>query len=97
MVETVVEAVPGIRWARVDYALAHIDIRGRGPIDEAELVAAVAGTGCTLRAMGEDENPEADHSTGDDDEPVAEPDRSPDENGDAPDQDGDSSGRDAGG
>ena len=34
MVEAVVEAVPGVRWARVDYALAHIDIRGRGPIDD---------------------------------------------------------------
>ncbi len=82
MVETVVEALPGIRWARVDYALAHIDIRGRGPIDEAELVAAVAGTGCTLRAMGEEDHPEPDHSASDDhDEPVAEPDRSPDEHG----------------
>jgi monofunctional biosynthetic peptidoglycan transglycosylase len=96
MVETVVEAIAGIRWARVDYALAHIDIRGSGPIDEAELVAAVAGTGCTLRAMGEDDHSEHDdHSTVDDrDEPVAEPDRSPDEQGNAPDQDGDVDGDD---
>ncbi len=80
MVEAVVEAIPGIRWARVDYALAHIDIRGRGPVDEAELVAAVAGTGCTLHAMGEDDDvPEpATHPEPDDqDETVAEPDRSP--------------------
>jgi len=56
MVEAVVEALPGVLWARVDYALAHIDIRGAGDVDEDELVAAVAGTGCSLRAMGDDEH-----------------------------------------
>jgi monofunctional biosynthetic peptidoglycan transglycosylase len=62
MVESVVEALPGIRWARVDYALAHIDIRGRGDIDEDELVAAVAGTGCSLHAMEEDDDGHDDHA-----------------------------------
>ena len=57
MVEAVVEAVPGIRWARVDYALGHIDIRGRGEVDEDRLVSAVARTGCTLHAMEESEDP----------------------------------------
>jgi monofunctional biosynthetic peptidoglycan transglycosylase len=55
MVEAVVEALPGIRWARVDYALAHMDIRGRGEVDEDHLVAAVAKTGCTLHAMEDDD------------------------------------------
>jgi monofunctional biosynthetic peptidoglycan transglycosylase len=76
MVEAVVEAVPGIRWARVDYALAHIDIRGRGPVDEDELVAAVAGSGCSLRAMGDDDHSQADEHAahdGDDDAPAEEP------------------------
>src|SRR5882757_7565858 len=79
MVEAVVEAIPGIRWARVDYALAHIDIRGRGEIDEGELVAAVAGSGCTLHAMGDDDHPEPrEHmAAADRDEPVAEDDRAP--------------------
>ena len=98
MVEAVVEALPGIRWARVDYALAHIDIRGSGDLDEADLVAAVAGTGCTLRAMGESDHPAHDGNGRDDrDEPVAdrepshappvrEPDDAPNDEG-APDGD----------
>src|SRR6185503_6941235 len=71
MVEAVVEALPGIRWARVDYALAHIDIRGRGQVDEDQLVAAVAGTGCTLSAMGDDEDeghPQVEHRADADDD-----------------------------
>ena len=68
MVEAVVEAVPGIRWARVDYALAHIDIRGRGHVDEDQLVAAVAGTGCTLSVMADDEHIEAAVDDPDDDD-----------------------------
>jgi monofunctional glycosyltransferase len=81
MVEAVVEAVPGIRWARVDYALAHIDIRGRGEVDEDQLVAAVAGTGCTLRAMGDDDHPQTDEEpiADEPDEPVVEDDRTPEE------------------
>src|SRR5436190_22818401 len=64
MVEAVVEAVAGIRWARIDYALAHIDIRGRGDVDEDELVAAVAGTGCSLSVMGDDDHPQTDEHAG---------------------------------
>ena len=98
MVETVVEALAGISWARVDYALAHIDIRGNGPIDEDDLVAAVAGTGCTLSAMGEDDHPEPhdQSAAGDHDDRVAEPDRSPDERGDAPGRHDDPPGDDEG-
>jgi monofunctional biosynthetic peptidoglycan transglycosylase len=70
MVEAVVEAIPGIRWARVDYALAHIDIRGQGEIDEEELVAAVEGTGCTLHAMGDDEHQDAAEQEEPDEEPA---------------------------
>ena len=90
MVEAVVEAVPGVRWARVDYALAHIDIRGRGPIDEDELVAAVTGTGCTLHAMADDDHPEPDeHQTGQRDEPrQAEPDPVPEDLDEPPPDDG---------
>ena len=88
MVETVVEAVPGIRWARVDYALAHIDIRGEGPIDEAELVAAVAGTGCTLHAMDEGEDPPSEeHPEAGDVEPVVDTERAPDEDTEGVDSD----------
>src|SRR5689334_16495913 len=74
MVEAVVEALPGIRWARGDYALAHIDIRGRGEVDEDQLVAAVAGTGCTLSAMGDDEgHPQVEHRADADDDDDAVP------------------------